>query len=145
MPVTRLAVLALLLAIAAPVSAQLSRTEVGVQSTLRGILSGQIAFSVSCGNFFYAPTLAALGRPAPGTTTGFILDTEVPPKGATVLEKYGYRIEMTAKPSPKSPASCNGVAAGGLAQTFLITARPMPGFGGKSYQIDQEGNLTEIK
>jgi hypothetical protein len=127
-------------------SAQLlSANEAGATGTLRSIVSGQLAFSAVCGNFFYAPSLAALARPAPGSPTGFILDTDVPPKGATVLEKYRYRIEMTAKPSPDSPASCNGIAAGGLAQTFLVTARPMPGYSGKSLQIDHEGKLTEIK
>lgn len=55
-----------------------------------------------------------------------------------MLEKYGYRIEMTAKPSAQSPAS-------GSADTFLVTARPMPGTTGRSFQIDAEGRLTEIK
>ena len=119
--------------------------EAGAQSTLRGIASGQIAYSAVCGNFFFAPSLAELGRPAPGSPTGFILASDVPPKGAAVLEKWNYRIEMTAKPSADSPASCNGVAAGGLAKTFLVTARPMPGFNGKSFQIDHEGKFTDIK
>jgi hypothetical protein len=52
---------------------------------------------------------------------------------------------MTAKPSAKSPASCNGVPAGGSAERFLITARPMQGYAGKSFQIDDAGKLTEIK
>jgi hypothetical protein len=143
---TRAVLVAGFILVGSTASAQLMRAnESGAQSTLRGIVSGQLTYSAVCGNFFFAPSLAELGRPAPGSPTGFILETDVPPKGAAVLEKWNYRIEMTAKPSPKSPASCNGVAAGGLAQTFLITARPMPGYGGKSFQIDHEGKLTEIK
>ncbi len=69
----------------------------------------------------------------------------MPAKGAAVLERYRYRIEMTAKPSAKSPASCNGVPAGGAAETFVIIARPLPGQTGKSFRIDAEGTLTEMK
>lgn len=130
--------------VAAP-AAQGSANEAGAQSALRAIVSGQITFSAVCSTGFYAPTLADLGRPAKGEKTGFILDTDVPPKGATVLEKWRYRIEMTAPPAKASPASCNGVPAGGSAQSFVITARPLPGFSGRSFRIDEKGQLTEIK
>ncbi|MGD9902586.1 MAG: hypothetical protein AB7U83_03865 [Vicinamibacterales bacterium] len=56
----------------------------------------------------------------------FISDTDVPPQGGKVLEKYGYRFEMTAPPASESPASCNGVAGG-------------------AFRIDDKGELTEIK
>lgn len=119
--------------------------EAGVVSTLRGIVSGQLTYGAVCGDFFYAPTFAALARPQPGQKDGFILPSDVPPKGAAVLEKHHYRIEMTAKPSAKSPASCNGVPAGGSAETFFLTARPMQGYSGTAFRIDAEGKLTEIK
>ena len=119
--------------------------EAGAQSTIRGIASGQLTYSAVCGNFFFAPTFAELARPTADSPTGFILASDVPPNGAALREKWNYRIEMTAKPSPDSPASCNGVAAGGLAKTFLVTARPMPGFTGRSFQIDHEGKFSEIK
>lgn len=125
--------------------AQQQADEAGVVSTLRGIASGQLTYGAVCGDFFYAPTLAALARPQPGQKDGFILPSDVPPKGAAVLEKHHYRIEMTAKPSAKSPASCNGVPAGGSAETFFVTARPMPGYSGTAFRIDAEGKLTEIK
>lgn len=129
-----------------PTAAQvLPADEVGVQSTLRGLASGQITYAVVCANGFYAPTFADLGRPQPGEKMGFILDTDVPPKGATVLEKYRYRIEFTAPPSPTSPASCNGVPAGRSASSWSATARPMPGFSGRAFRIDHEGTLTVVK
>jgi hypothetical protein len=146
MYVTRAVITASLILSTSTACAQGTRTnEAGVQGTLRSIASGQITYSAACGNFFYAPSLAELGRGTPDSPTGFIPQYDVPPKGAAVLEKYGYRIEMIAKPSADSPASCNGVAAGGLAKTFLVTARPMPGLSGTSFQIDHEGKLTEIK
>ena len=117
--------------------------EGGARSTLLAITSGQIAYSVECG-FFYATTLAALATPPPGQKNGFINSFLAPTGNATVLERYGYRIEMTATPSPKSPR-CNGQPAGGSSATFAVTARPMPGFSGRSFRIDANGTLTVIK
>src|SRR5512145_2811863 len=128
--------------IGSAVSAQLlPANEDGVKSTLRALASGQITYSAVCAFGFFAPSLEALAKPEPGNKTGFILSTDVPAKGAKVLEKWHYRIEMTAVPDPKSPASCNGVPAGGSAKTWSATARPMPGYRGKSYKIDAEGVL----
>ena len=117
----------------------------GAISTLRGLVSGQATYAAVCGQGFYAPTLTALAAPEPGQRQGFILESDVPARGTTVLEKYRYRIEMTAPPSPKSPRSCNGVPAGGSAQTWSATARRTRGFAGKSYRINVEGELSEIK
>jgi hypothetical protein len=116
--------------------------EAGVQGALRAIASAQAVYSSSCAVGFYAPTLAALGRPARGSSDTRLSADLVPPDGGTVLERYGYRIEMTAPPSPKSPASCNGVAAGGSAAAFSVTARPMPQRSGRSFRIDDSGRIT---
>jgi hypothetical protein len=119
--------------------------DAGVRGALRAIMSAQLTYSAVCGNGYYAPTLAALARPEPGKKLGFLSDDLVPAKPATDLEKYRYRIAMTAAPSPASGPSCNGVPAGGSARTFLVTARPLGGFHGRSYRIDAEGVITEIK
>lgn len=116
-----------------------------VRGALYAIASAQLTYAATCGNGYYAPTLAALARPEPGNKLGFIREDFVPVKGARDLEKYQYRIEMTAAPSPKSGASCNGVPAGGSARTFSVTARPLEGVQGRSYRIDAEGTLTELK
>ena len=76
---------------------------------------------------------------------GFILESDVPAKGEKILQKWNYRIEMTAPADPKSPASCNGVAAGRSAKTWSATARPLAGFSGKSYRINADGEIAEIK
>jgi hypothetical protein len=119
--------------------------DAGVRGALRAIVSAQLTYSAVCGNGYYAPTLAALARPEPGKKLGFIYDEMVPAKPATDLEKYHYRIAMTAAPSPASVASCNGVPAGGSARTFFVTARPLEDFQGRSYRIDADGVLTQIK
>lgn len=116
-----------------------------MRSTLRAIVSAQMTYSGVCGAGFYAPTLAALARPRPGEKFGFFSSTDVPPDGARILEKNRYAIELTAPPSPKSPAGCHGVPAGQSAETWSATARPLPGYSGKSYRVDAEGALTEIK
>jgi hypothetical protein len=119
--------------------------EVGVRGALRGIASAQFAYAATCGHGHYAPTLAALDRPAPGDKVGFLGGYLVPAEGATVLEKYRYRIEMIAPRSPRSAASCNGVPAGGSAGTFSVVARPIAGFHGRTFRIDADGNLTDTK
>lgn len=78
----RFAVAATLVVLGVAVSAQGSRNEAGVQGTLRSIVSGQLTYAAVCGNFFYAPTLADLAKPEKGSTSGFIPNTDVPPKGA---------------------------------------------------------------
>jgi hypothetical protein len=119
--------------------------EVGLSGAMRVISSAQAVYSMSCGHGYYAPTLAALARPAPGEKRDSLPGDLVPAAGGTVVEKYGYRIEMVAVPSPKSPASCNGVPAGGSADTFSVVARPKEGFQGRAFRIDAEGDLTAIK
>jgi hypothetical protein len=119
--------------------------ETGVEGVLRAIASGQATYSAVCAFGFYASTLEALAKPASGEKQGFILASDVPPDRSRVLEKYGYRVEMTAPPSRRSPASCNGEPAGRSSETWSATARPMPGYSGKSYRITTEGVLTEIK
>lgn len=135
-----------LVVIATTISAQLlPADENGVRSTLRGIASGQLTYSAVCASGFFASSLEALAKPEPGKKQGFILASDVPAKGAKFLEKWHYRIEMTAAPDSKSPASCNGVPAGKSAKTWSATARPMPGFRGKSYRINADGELSEIQ
>lgn len=117
--------------------------DAGVRSALRTIASAQLTYAAVCANGYYAPTLRALATPEPGGTSAFISEEFVPARGAT-LEKDHYLIEMMAAASPGSGASCNGIPAGGSAQTFSITARPAEGFEGASYRIDASGTLTVI-
>jgi hypothetical protein len=67
------------------------------------------------------------------------------PVRARSSRKHRYRIELLAAPSSASPAGCNGVAAGGLAATFSVVARPLTGFQGRAFRIDADGTLTDIK
>jgi hypothetical protein len=97
--------------------------EVGLMGTLHVISTAQVVYSGDCGGY-YAPTLTILARPEPGKHPGLVSADLATAKGATAVEKYGYRIEMIAPPSPKS-VSCHGVPAGGSAETFSVVARPL--------------------
>lgn len=118
--------------------------ESGVIQVLRHIASAQYAYAAACGHGGFAPSLAVLGRPAPGSPLVFLLAANVPPTGTAVLERYGYRIEMTAEPSRKSAAGC-WISAGGHADTFLVVARPLDDYTGRWFQMDGKGELTELK
>lgn len=122
-----------------------SADEAGVRGALTAVVVAQAVYGSACGHGFYAPTLAALARPEPGKTLGVLAGDLVPAGGANVVEKYRYRIEMVAAPSPRSAASCNGVPAGGSAETFSVVARPLEGFQGRSFRMDSNGTLTDIK
>jgi hypothetical protein len=130
-------------AVSAAMSARLPLTnEDAVKNALYAISNAQRVYARDCGRGYYGPTLASLAKPAPDRPEGFLPDLFVPAGSAFVLEKYGSRIEMSAVPSPTSPASCNGVPAGGSAQTFSIVARPMEGWHGRTFRIDAKGDLT---
>jgi hypothetical protein len=132
-------------AMGAMASAPRSADEAVVNSVMRAIAVGQANYALGCGEGYYAPTLAILATPRPGQTDGFVGAHLMPTKGATLLYKDGYRIEMTAEPSPTSPVSCQGVRAGGSAERFFLVARPVEGSRGKAFRIDATGLLTEIK
>ena len=119
--------------------------ESGVVAFLRSIASGQLTYAAVCADSFYAPTLAALAKPESGQSSGFIMKEMVTASGEAATDRYHYRVEMSALASPKSPGSCNGVPAGKSAQTWSAAAHRLPGFAGKSYRIDAEGQISEIK
>jgi hypothetical protein len=119
--------------------------EVGVRGAMSVVVVAQATYASVCGHGHYAPTLAALARPEPGKKLGFLAVDLVPAGGAAVLEKYRYRIEMVAIPSPRSAASCNGVPAGGSAESFSVVVRPLEGFHGRAFRMDSDGKLTDIK
>lgn len=119
--------------------------EAGLRGAMRAIVSAQATYAAVCGHGLSAPTLADLARPEPGKKLGFLAADLAPATGGASIEKYHYRIEMTAVASPRSAASCNGVAAGRLAETFAVVARPLEGFRGRGFRIDADGKLTEIK
>jgi prepilin-type N-terminal cleavage/methylation domain-containing protein len=131
------AIIGIIAAIAVPglLRARMSGNEASAIGSLRTINSSQQAFSSSCGNGFYSPTLAVLAvAPIAGGTPFISPDLGV--SGTTIVMKSGYNITMTgtvANPTAQL-ASCNGAAAATLAGGYYGNADPLtPGSTGTRY------------
>jgi prepilin-type N-terminal cleavage/methylation domain-containing protein len=104
--------------------ARVRGSETAAISALAAINQAQFAFSQTCGNQRYSPTLAGLGVPAPTTGHAFLSgDMTMDP-----LVKSGYLFVMTGTAAPDAPQTCNGLAP---VATYKVTADPtMPGTSG---------------
>jgi type II secretory pathway pseudopilin PulG len=89
--------------------------------SMRAINSAQLTFALTCGNGFYAPDLPTLGTAPPGSREPFITSGL---SIASVINKSGYNIQMTAVPFGGAPPACNGLAAGAAGQGFVAAADP---------------------
>ena len=79
--------------------------EAAAVGTLNTINQAQFLFMQTCGKRRYAPTLVALGTPAPGDQHGFLSpDLAV----SDPLPKSGYIFEMTGTPSTEGEQTCTG-------------------------------------
>ena len=120
------AIIGIIAAIAVPglLRARMSGNEASAIGSLRAINSSQQAFSSSCGNGFYSPTLALLGTaPTTGGTPFISPDLGI----AGTVTKSGYTVAMTgpaASPAATLP-SCNGGAAASLASGYYASANPL--------------------
>ena len=120
------AIIGIIAAIAVPglLRARMSGNEASAIGSLRTINSSQQAFSSSCGQGFYAPTLASLGTaPTTGGTPFISPDLGV---STTPVTKSGYSILMTAPAASPTAANaaCNGATAASLAGGYYATANP---------------------
>ena len=120
------AIIGIIAAIAVPglLRARMAGNEASAIGSLRTISSSQQAFSSSCGNGFYSPTLFLLGTAPIGGGTPFIS----PDLGvSTAIVKSGYGVAMTG-PVANPVATidpCNSAgAAATLAAGFYANADP---------------------
>jgi competence protein ComGC len=90
-------------------------------STLRVISSAEVAFAITCGNGFYAPSLTTLAKPPAGSNEGFV-------KGdlgqADLVNKSGYQFQVFATPFGAAPDTCNAIGAGQTGLAFKAGADP---------------------
>jgi hypothetical protein len=121
--------------------ARASGNEASAIGSLRSVASAQAAYSSACGEGFYAPTLAALGRPdsrSPGSMSYLSPDLA----GPEPVVKYGDVFRVVGTPDASSPASCNGVPAGQGLKTWAVTAEP--GIqGARHFALDTSGTVVE--
>jgi type II secretory pathway pseudopilin PulG len=120
-----------LLASAAMVGYRLSRirtAEAAAVTALNAINQAQFAYMQSCGRQRYAPTLASLATPAPGSPHGFLS----PDLGISdPLMKSGYVIQMTGTQVTEGEQTCTGMVP---LERYTLTADPqVPGATGTRY------------
>lgn len=139
------AIISIIAAIAVPglLRARMSGNETSALASMKVINSSQVAYSSSCGNNGYAPTLIVLGTPPPpgAPTPGFIsadLGTVASP------QKSGYTFTMAAGAgSAAGPNDCNGTAtvtayyATSIPQTFGTT-------GGRSFATNANNTVWQV-
>jgi len=137
------AIIGIIAAIAVPglLRARMSGNEASAIGSLRAINSSQQAYSSSCANGFYAPTLTDLAT-APTGGTPFIS----PDLGAAdSVVKSGYQIGMTGvDPTADAPAdACNGVAAADLDGSYWANATPtsLGSTGSRSFWTNTLGTI----
>jgi prepilin-type N-terminal cleavage/methylation domain-containing protein len=115
-----LAIVALLasVAVAGYRQARIRGAEASAVSTLNYINQAQFLYMQSCGKQRYAPTLVALGSPAPGDEHGFLSpDLAV----SDPLQKSGYIFEMTGTQATEGDQTCTGLVP---LERYKVTADP---------------------
>ena len=90
--------------------------------SLRTIDSSQVAFAITCGNGFYAPSLTKLARPPVGSTNGYI---SADLGAADLIVKSGYQFQVSSTPYAVAPGTCNGLAPGTTGMAFKTAADPL--------------------
>ena len=137
------AIIGIITAIAAPglMRARMSANEASAMNSLRAINAAQATFAASCGNGFYAPSLALLATPPTvGGGDGFI-GTDL---AADPSMKSSYSVALTpGAPAEGAPPSCNGVAAGGVVTTYFVGASPASGGGVRHFGTNQGGTIYQ--
>jgi prepilin-type N-terminal cleavage/methylation domain-containing protein len=102
--------------------------EASALSSLRSIAAAEWSFAQTCGNQKYAPTLAALGQPAPSTGAAFLSPDLT---SGDSVEKSGYLIRIAARPLEDAPPACNGSL---VSEGYAATADPIkPGTSGNRF------------
>ena len=129
------AIIGIIAAIAVPglLRARQAGNEASAIGGMRAINSAQASFAASCGNGFYAPTLANLGT-GPGGVLG-VNGIISPDMAADPVNKSGYAIAMASSSGAvnPSPASCNGLAANAVVGGYNAVATPIAGGGSRAF------------
>jgi prepilin-type N-terminal cleavage/methylation domain-containing protein len=104
--------------------ARVTGAEAAAVAGLMAINQAQFAFSQTCGDQRYSPTLTGLGVPHPTTGQPFLsADMTADP-----LTKSGYQYAMSGTAAVDARQTCNGLAP---VITYKVTADPtMPGVSG---------------
>ncbi|HYE85520.1 MAG TPA: prepilin-type N-terminal cleavage/methylation domain-containing protein [Vicinamibacterales bacterium] len=132
------AIIGIIAAIAVPglLRARMSGNEASAIGSLRTMNSSQQAFSSSCANGFYSPTLANLGIPPTGGTP--FISPDLSSSNAPTKSGYGFTMTGAVASPAATQDACNtangGAAAAALAGGYRATGSPSsPGSTGSRY------------
>ena len=124
--------------------ARMAGNEASAVGSIRGINSGQSAYSAACAHGGYAATLQDLVKPPTGSTAGFIS----PDLAANGIIKSGFVVNLGAGTVATSVTvaanTCNVSSVDALA-SYFAEAHPMtPGStGGRAFGTDQRGTIFQ--
>ena len=103
--------------------ARVTGSEAAAIAGLLAINQAQFAFSQTCGDQRFSPTLAGLGVPAPGTGEAFLSPDMTPDTSDAPLVKSGYQYAMSGtSASAEVRPTCNGLTP---LTTYKVTADPV--------------------
>lgn len=117
-------IISILCGIALPrlTSAKGSAQAASALGSMRVIGSGEVAFAITCGSGFYAPSLTALAKPPVGASDGFV-------KGdlgsADTVIKSGYQFTVAATPYAGAPDTCNALGVNKTGLAYKLGADPL--------------------
>jgi type IV pilus assembly protein PilA len=116
-----IAIIGIIMSIAVPGLLRARRTanEAAAIGSLRALNSAESSYAAAAGKGGFAPLLATLAAPCPGSTAGFISpDLSIDP-----AVKSGYTVTMAASASSSpGPTDCNGVVT---ETAYYTTAVPV--------------------
>jgi type II secretory pathway pseudopilin PulG len=142
-------VVAIVAAIAVPglMRARTSANEATAISSLRAVISAEIAYSSTCGNGGYAVTLDDLAKRAP--TGDRFISADL---GQNGVERSGYIITVRRDQSPATAdvgtaaSTCNQSAAQPASSVFASAEPTNPGVTGMRYfAVDARGTIFESR
>ena len=118
------AIIGIIAAIAIPglLRARMSGNEASAIGSLRVINSSQQAFSSTCANGFYAPSLGDLGVAPTGGTPFISPDLGI--SGTVIKSGYGILMTGTTADPQATLEACNGTDAATLAGSYEASAAP---------------------
>jgi prepilin-type N-terminal cleavage/methylation domain-containing protein len=137
------AIIGIIAAIAVPglLRARMAGNESSAIGSMRAIVGGQASFASSCGNGFYADTLENLAAGPTAGGDGFI-GADLGVSGAV---KSGYTITLEPGTAVAgTPASCNGMGAGSVVQSYYASAVPVStSTGTRAFATNQAGTIWQ--
>src|ERR1700740_1926584 len=106
--------------------------------SLPALLSAALAYALTCGGGFYAPSLPDLGTPPPGSPEAYLSPNLT--SGATVT-RSGYLIQLSGTPFAAAPPTCNGLGAGESSSSYKAGADPLVPDVARYFAINSAGQI----